>query len=92
MDRKESRQDVADAGREARLRWRCRRGMLELDLLLGEFVERGLHALSDEMKRDFEALLEYPDPVLFDWLMGRAAPTDRGLAHVVERIRAFTHP
>lgn len=90
---------TAEGGREgvdacccARLRWRCRRGMLELDLLLQGFLEHAFQELPETAKREFEALLGYPDPVLLDWLMGRAAPVEQGLADVVERIRVNPLP
>lgn len=86
-----SREGV-DASRYMRLRWRCRRGMLELDLLLQGFLDRVFHELSEIEKREFEALLDHPDPVLLDWLMGRAVPVEQGLADVVERIRANPLP
>ncbi len=87
-----SGEEGIDASRCTRLRWRCRRGMLELDLLLQEFLERAFQELPETEKREFEALLDYPDPVLLDWLMGRAVPVQQGLADVVERIRANPLP
>ena len=74
-----------------RLRWQCRRGMLEVDLLLNRFLESEYGELTDEEKRRFVSLLEYPDQVLLEWLMGREKPADGGVAHVVDKIRnAFT--
>ncbi len=70
-----------------RLRWQCRRGMLEVDLLLNRFLQTGYAQLTDEDKRRFVSLLEYPDQVLLAWLMGRERPVDGGVAHVVDRIR-----
>jgi antitoxin CptB len=51
-----------------RLRWQCRRGMLELDLLLLEFLERHYAELDEANREDFAALLEYPDQTLQRWL------------------------
>ena len=70
-----------------RLRWQCRRGMLEVDLLLNRFLQTGYAELTDEDKRRFVSLLEYPDQVLLAWLMGRERPVDGGVADVVDRIR-----
>ena len=70
-----------------RLRWQCRRGMLEVDLLLNRFLQTGYAQLTDEDKRRFVILLEYPDQVLLAWLMGRERPVDGGVARVVDRIR-----
>ena len=70
-----------------RLRWQCRRGMLELDLLLQGFLDGGYRALSTADKEAFRRLLEYPDQVLLEWMMGRERPVDKEIASVVERIR-----
>ena len=42
-------------------RWQCRRGMLELDLLLNNFVDKKVNTLSEQEKQSFELLLSYPD-------------------------------
>jgi antitoxin CptB len=70
-----------------RLKWACRRGMLELDVLLGNFLETGYLQLSDEDKQLFINLLECADPELFSWLMGKAEAPDAGLARITEIIR-----
>ena len=70
-----------------RLYWHCRRGMLELDLLLQGFLSAHYDSISDAEKRTFAALLDYPDAVLFDLLMGRSVTADKELACVIEKIR-----
>jgi antitoxin CptB len=71
----------------ARLRWRCRRGMRELDVLLERFVAAGGAALAGTRLAAFERLLELPDPELAQCLiLGQPAPP--GLEDIVERIRA----
>ena len=57
-----------------RLRWRCRRGMLELDLVLNAFLERHLEELDASRIETLKRLLELPDPELFDLVMGRVDP------------------
>lgn len=74
------------AGRLRRLRWQCRRGMLELDLLLRGFVDQGYAQLDAEGQATFERLLRLPDPVIHDWLMGRGEPTDPLLASLIAQI------
>lgn len=71
----------------ARLRWQCRRGMLELDVLLQDFLGKGYVRLSGEDRQAFAQLLDYPDPVLLDYLMGHMISTDPKIAHVVAQIR-----
>jgi len=70
-----------------RLRWHCRRGMLELDLLLEGFLDEGYAALDDAGRRLFARLLDYPDQVLIDWFMGNAVPGDAATRALVARIR-----
>jgi len=72
----------------ARLRWKCRRGMLELDLLLRDFLDTGYAQLNDAERLAFDHLLDYPDAVLLEWLMGRIRPTDKDVVPLVDKIRA----
>ena len=69
-----------------RLRWRCRRGMLELDLLLLTFLERDYPALSFSEKRAFERLLQVPDTTLLGYLQGCQNPPDEELMNIVIKI------
>ncbi|HEX4044737.1 MAG TPA: succinate dehydrogenase assembly factor 2 [Gammaproteobacteria bacterium] len=69
------------------LHWACRRGMLELDVLLGNFLKEAYPDLSLTDKASFVELLTHPDPVLFAWLLGQIQPDDQALAHIVTLIR-----
>lgn len=60
---------IDDASLE-RLRWRCRRGLLELDIVLGRFTE-GYHNLGMQQKKTFDILLDMPDTVLWDMISGK---------------------
>ena len=71
----------------AQLKWRCRRGMLELDLLLQGFLEHGYDTLTVQGQKAFQELLSYPDRDLLEYLMARALPTDKDVADVVNCIR-----
>lgn len=71
----------------ARLRWRCRRGMRELDRILEHFLEVGYPALSPAERRCFAEILELPDPELHAYLVGRAEPENPEFAPVIRRIR-----
>ena len=70
-----------------RIRWRCRRGLLELDLVLQRFLERRFDGLDAGERRLFDELLDAPDNDLLDMAMGRAEPALRYRA-VVEMLRA----
>lgn len=68
-----------------RLRWQCRRGLLELDLLLKWFVDRRYAALSEPEREAFRRLLAQPDPVLLAWIQGQETPPDE-LKCIVEKV------
>ena len=70
-----------------RLAWQCRRGMRELDLLLQQFLDRSYATLAVNEQMDFVRLLEYPDQLLYEYLLGRMVPSDQALAALVVRIR-----
>ena len=57
-----------------RLRWQCRRGLLELDLMFVRFLEQRYSALSVAEQSDFQRLLEQPDQTLLAWLQGQQEP------------------
>jgi antitoxin CptB len=78
--------------RVARLKWRCRRGMRELDTVLAAFVDAEGERLTDTDIACFEAILELPDPTLHAYLLGRSAPEDAATAALIERIRANHRP
>jgi antitoxin CptB len=53
-----------------RIRWRCRRGMLELDLVLNSFLEKHLETLDARKVGALKKLLDRPDPELLELVMG----------------------
>jgi antitoxin CptB len=71
----------------ARLRWRCRRGMKELDVLLLRYLEHEYPAAAPEERAAFARILELQDPEIFGYLVGRTLPADETLRHVLTRIR-----
>ncbi|MGI2169027.1 succinate dehydrogenase assembly factor 2 [Shewanella sp. MF05960] len=76
----------------ARVRWACRRGMLELDVLFQPFVEAQYETLSDADKQTFIRLLECEDPELFAWFMGHEQCPDAQLADMVVKVRGRAAP
>jgi antitoxin CptB len=62
--------------RLSRLRWRCRRGMLENDLVLERFLARRGDALTEDEVAMLDRLLDLPDNELWDLIAGRAEPAD----------------
>ena len=68
-------------------RWQCRRGMLELDLLLNNFVEKRVDMLDAQQRQTFELLLSYPDQTLLDLLLGNSVSSDPSISVIVRQIR-----
>jgi antitoxin CptB len=68
-----------------RLRWQCRRGMLELDIILNRFVDQYWQDLDNDLKAEFELLLRCPDQQLQKWLCeGKEA--DHEVTNIVNRL------
>ena len=69
------------------MRWASRRGLLELDLFLEDFVAKAYPNLGDDMKALYKELMGEADQDLFEWLMGRSQP-DATLMPIIQIIRA----
>lgn len=69
-----------------RIRWACRRGMLELDVLFMPFVEEAFDSLSPSQQAVLQRLLEADDPDLFAWFMGHQECKDPELKQMVTLI------
>jgi len=72
----------------ARLRWRCRRGLLENDLILERFMEGRGPRISDDEVTGLDRLLQLSDNELWDLLAGRTEPDDAALRPLVAALRA----
>jgi len=70
----------------SRLRWRCRRGMRELDQLLERWLVQRWEAASDAERGVFLRLVDCEDDRLWAWFMGHEAPEDAELAALVHII------
>jgi antitoxin CptB len=65
---------MIDSVRLSRLRWRCRRGMLENDLVLTRYLDARGAAIGDDELAMLDVLLDLPDQELWDLIAGRAEP------------------
>ena len=70
-----------------RLRWRCRRGMRELDVLLARYLDERFCGAPREEQEAFRRLLETQDPVIYGYCLGSEPPPPR-FAALIERITA----
>lgn len=71
-----------------RVRWRCRRGMLELDIVLQEFVDKHYMRLSEIELQQFDTLLNFPDNDLWDMITAKKEIEDIKLRSVLQLLRA----
>jgi antitoxin CptB len=82
-------QNVIDARALSKLKWRCRRGLLENDLLIERFFVRYEAGITESQARGLHALMELADNDLLDLLLGRTelqADLDRSEVHAVLRL------
>ena len=70
----------------AQLRWRCRRGTREMDLLLLRFLERDYPYLDDREQSLFGALLDETDPDLYAWITGQSEPSNPDYLPIIGKI------
>ena len=78
-----------DAVELKKLRWRCRRGMRELDQLLGRWLDRQWRQSPTHERAVFLRLLDTEDDTLWRWFLGHEVSSDVEIAALVERIRSI---
>jgi antitoxin CptB len=77
----------SDDRRLSRLRWRCRRGMLENDLILSRFLDARGAAISEDEVAALDRLLDLGDNDLWDLLSGHREPTDAAVLPLLQALR-----
>lgn len=77
---------MSDETELKQLRWRCRRGMKELDQLLVRYIERCYPAADALERAAFQRLLGCEDDALWRWFLSRERPDDPELEAIVQRI------
>ena len=78
-----------DSSAIKRLRWRCRRGLRELDLLLETWLTHHADDADDSALLEFADFLESTDMELYDWVTGRAKPQHSGFARMVDELTVY---
>ena len=76
-----------NSGNNSKIRWRCRRGMLELDVMLQNFFDQHYLQLTKKQQLAFEKLLQCEDQQLYNWLLKQEQPPDTELLEIIELIR-----
>lgn len=71
---------------ERKLQWHCRRGLKELDVILGPFFDQHYLALDPADKAVFSRLIDCEDMDLFNWFMRQDCPSDPELERIVDLV------
>jgi antitoxin CptB len=69
-----------------KLRWRCRRGMKELDVLLARYVDEQYPTATPDHQEAFRRLLDSQDPLIHAYFIGRQIPPDAILTSLIRQI------
>lgn len=81
---------MLEDARRKRLRYRAwHRGTKESDIILGSFADAKLPTLDDAGLDAFEALMDVPDPVIYDWVTGRVPVPDEMDTPLIRELLAF---
>lgn len=70
-----------------RLRWLCRRGMKELDVVMTGYLDNYYSDACSTDQQSFKSLLDMPDPDLFALLVGRDSSSDDNIARLLKTLR-----
>ena len=70
----------------SKLRWRCRRGMKELDDVLLHYLDEVYPGATEQQQAAFRRLLDYEEPDLLAFITRRGSPADKEVAHVVDTV------
>jgi antitoxin CptB len=88
IDTLDARRSTLDGRRLDRLRWRCRRGMLENDLILSRFLDSRGAAITEDEVAALDRLLDLGDNDLWDLLSGHRVPADDAILTLLRSLRA----
>ena len=78
---------MSDTYSLSKLRWHCRRGMRELDVLMLRYLDDSFELATATEQQGFVDLLALEDPILFAYVVGREEPQDENLQKLLEKIR-----
>lgn len=74
----------------SRLRWRCRRGIKEMDILLVRFLEEVFPELDEREQLIFADLLEETDLDIYAWIMGKSSPYNSSYSNIISQLQKIT--
>ena len=75
---------------DSQLRWRCRRGVRELDVLLERFLQKEYPSLDEPAQHAFQRMLEMQDPTIMDCLFGKTTSEDQEIQSIIIRLQKLS--
>lgn len=75
---------------DSQLRWRCRRGVRELDVLLDRFLQLEYQNLNEPARLAFQRMLETQDPIIMDWLFGKSVSEDQEIQSIITQLKSLS--
>ena len=78
---------MTETNKRKQLEWQCRRGMLELDVILIPFLKKHFEELNFELQATFSEFLKQEDPDLYTWLMGFGECDRAEFIEIIQLIR-----
>ncbi|MFT5598525.1 MAG: antitoxin CptB [Urechidicola sp.] len=76
----------------SRLRWLCRRGMKELDVVMTQYLDARYVMASETEKESFKHLLDMQDPDLYALLLGQTTCPDNNIQSLIVTLRTLKSP
>lgn len=80
---------AAEAALLRKVRWKCRRGMRELDRIMERYLDARWSEAPTAERDEFLSLLDVQDDKLFQWFMGYEPCTDERYRNIIERVGAI---
>lgn len=83
-------QEVSSAAHLSRMRWHCRRGMRELDVLLTRYFEEVYPSATSQQQKAFADLLDLQDPLIMAYVTGKQTPDSKDIADVIQQLTSLS--
>lgn len=79
--------EIMKDAEQRRLAWRCRRGLLELDIVLQRFVNQQFDGLTLDEMHQFDAMLDLPDTEFWNLIQGIEKQTNQSVQQVLNKLK-----
>lgn len=83
-------QEVSSAANLSRMRWHCRRGMRELDVLLTRYFEQVYPSATLRQQQAFADILDLQDPLIMAYVTGKQTPYSKDIADVIQQLTSLS--